>query len=249
MQPNKDNYKCEQSYACSHPDKTKFSSGLQTTSFKLLDWGLIEYNQAWQKQEEIFNRTILNKQNNQSTENYLILCEHPHVYTLGKSGDENNLLLNYIQLQAKDAQFVKTNRGGDITYHGPGQIVGYPIFDLENFGIGLKQYIYNIEEAIILTLQKYNIKGERLQSASGVWLDVGKPNCRKICAIGVRSSKFVTMHGFALNANTQLEYFNHINPCGFTDKGVTSIKKEIGSEVDLILLKEELKTFLTKIFY
>ena len=222
----------------------------QTTNNKLnyLDWGLIEYNEAWQKQEEIFNDTILKKQSNQPTENYLILCEHPHVYTLGKSGNENNLLLNYIQLQAKNAAFVHTNRGGDITYHGPGQIVGYPIFDLENFGIGLKQYIYNIEEAIILTLEKYNIKGERLVGASGVWLDVGKPNCRKICAVGVRSSKFVTMHGFALNVNTQLEYFNFINPCGFTDKGVTSMEKELGVKVDLKDIKNVLGESLQAIF-
>lgn len=213
-----------------------------------LDWGLIEYNDAWQKQEDIFNETLLQKQNNEQTQNYLILCEHPHVYTLGKSGNEQNLLLNYIQLQAKNAQFVHTNRGGDITYHGPGQIVGYPIFDLENFEIGLKQYIYNIEEAVILTLDKYNIQSERLSGASGVWLDVGKPTCRKICAIGVRSSKFVTMHGFALNVNTQLEYFNYINPCGFTDKGVTSLEKELGLKIDVEEVKKNLEMFLTKIF-
>lgn len=213
-----------------------------------LDWGLIEYNDAWQKQEDIFNETLLQKQNNEQTQNYLILCEHPHVYTLGKSGNEQNLLLNYIQLQAKNAQFVHTNRGGDITYHGPGQIVGYPIFDLENFEIGLKQYIYNIEEAVILTLDKYNIQSERLSGASGVWLDVGKPTCRKICAIGVRSSKFVTMHGFALNVNTQLEYFNYINPCGFTDKGVTSLEKELGLKIDVEEVKRNLEMFLTKIF-
>lgn len=222
---------------------------MQTTkTITTLDWGLIEYNEAWQKQEDIFNKTLLQKQNNEQTQNYLILCEHPHVYTLGKSGNEQNLLLNYIQLQAKNAQFVHTNRGGDITYHGPGQIVGYPIFDLENFEIGLKQYIYNIEEAVILTLDKYNIQSERLSGASGVWLDVGKPTCRKICAIGVRSSKFVTMHGFALNVNTQLEYFNYINPCGFTDKGVTSLEKELGLKIDVEEVKKNLEMFLTKIF-
>lgn len=222
---------------------------MQTTkTITTLDWGLIEYNEAWQKQEDIFNKTLLQKQNNEQTQNYLILCEHPHVYTLGKSGNEQNFLLNYIQLQAKNAQFVHTNRGGDITYHGPGQIVGYPIFDLENFEIGLKQYIYNIEEAVILTLDKYNIQSERLSGASGVWLDVGKPTCRKICAIGVRSSKFVTMHGFALNVNTQLEYFNYINPCGFTDKGVTSLEKELGLKIDVEEVKKNLEMFLTKIF-
>ncbi|MGC3979490.1 MAG: lipoyl(octanoyl) transferase LipB [Paludibacteraceae bacterium] len=220
----------------------------QTANLKLLDWGVIEYNEAWKKQEEIFNDTISKKQANQPTENYLILCEHPHVYTLGKSGDESNLLLNYLQLQARNATFVHTNRGGDITYHGPGQVVGYPILDLENLKIGLRQYIYNVEEAIIQTLEMYGITGKRLQGASGVWLDMEKSNCRKICAIGVRSSKFVTMHGFALNANTQLEYFNYINPCGFVDKGVTSISKELGVEIDVEVLKKNLFVILTKIF-
>lgn len=221
---------------------------MTNTAITLLDWGLIEYNEAWQKQEEIFNNTIGEKQKKQSTDNNLILCEHPHVYTLGKSGNEQNLLLNYIQLQAKNAQFVHTNRGGDITYHGPGQIVGYPIFDLENFGIGLKQYIYNIEEAIILTLHKYNIYGERLEGASGVWLGVGTSTCRKICAIGVRSSKYVTMHGFALNVNTQLEYFSHINPCGFVDKGVTSMEKELGTKISTNEVKKKIITQISILF-
>lgn len=230
--------------------ETPHSHSLITTSqLHLIDWGLIEYNDAWNRQEQLFNETIELKKNNLPTINHLIFCEHPHVYTLGKSGDEHNLLLNYIQLQAKDAIFVKTNRGGDITYHGPGQIVGYPIFDLENIGIGLKQYIYNIEEAIIQTLKPYGINGERLSGASGVWLDTKKSTCRKICAIGVRSSKFVTMHGFALNVNTQLEYFNYINPCGFSDKGVTSMQKELNEKIDINKLKNNLSTTLTKIFY
>ena len=212
----------------------------QTIQF--IDWGLIEYNEAWAKQETLFSASIEKKQQNLPTDNYLIFCEHPHVYTLGKSGDEQNMLLNYIQLQAKNAAFVHTNRGGDITYHGPGQVVGYPIFDLANFNIGLKQYIHLIEEAIIKTLSLYNIKSTRLDGATGVWLDVGLPACRKICAIGVRSSYFVTMHGFALNVNTQLEYFNYINPCGFVDKGVTSMEKELGTKVDM----EELKSNLRK---
>ena len=223
-------------------------AGRQAANYKLLDWGLIEYNAAWQKQEALFNNSIERKKNGLSTENYLVFCEHPHVYTLGKSGDEQNMLLNYIQLQAKDAVFVHTNRGGDITYHGPGQLVGYPIFDLENFGIGLKKYIYNIEEAVIQMLSNYGIKGERLDGASGVWLDVGGRTCRKICAIGVRSSKFVTMHGFALNVNTNLEYFNYINPCGFTDKGVTSLEKELGGKVDMEMLKETLRKKISSVF-
>ena len=213
-----------------------------------IDWGLIEYNQAWEKQEELFNATIDLKVKNEPTNNSLIFCEHPHVYTLGKSGDEHNMLLNYIQLQAKDATFVKSNRGGDTTYHGPGQVVGYPIFDLANFNLGLKQYIHKIEEAIINTLALYAIPTTRLEGATGVWLDVGLPTCRKICAIGVRSSRFVTMHGFALNVNTQLEYFSHINPCGFIDKGVTSMQKELGAEVDMEKLKATLRKSIEEQF-
>ncbi len=212
------------------------------------DWGLIEYNEAWNRQEEVFSATIEDKVHGRETRNLLIFCEHPHVYTLGKSGDEHNLLLNYIQLQAKDAQFVRTNRGGDITYHGPGQLVGYPIFDLANFNMGLKQYIYNIEQAIINTLLKFSIETTRLEGATGVWLDVGKPTCRKICAIGVRSSRFVTMHGFALNVNTLLEYFGYINPCGFIDKGVTSMEKELNKTIDMAILKDELRAEINNIF-
>lgn len=212
------------------------------------DWGLVEYNEAWNRQEGVFSATIEDKVEGRETRNLLIFCEHPHVYTLGKSGDEHNLLLNYIQLQAKDAQFVRTNRGGDITYHGPGQLVGYPIFDLANFNMGLKQYIYNIEQAIINTLLKYNIETTRLEGATGVWLDVGKPTCRKICAIGVRSSRFVTMHGFALNVNTLLEYFGYINPCGFIDKGVTSMEKELNKTIDMAILKDELRAEINNIF-
>lgn len=215
---------------------------------KLTDWGLIDYNQAWEQQENIFSETIKRKVEGSDTENLLIYCEHPHVYTLGKSGDEHNMLLNYIQLQAKDATFVKTNRGGDITYHGPGQLVGYPIFDLANFGIGLKNYISRIEEAIIITLAEYGITSTRLEGATGVWIDVGLPSCRKICAIGVRSSRYVTMHGFALNVNTDLSYFNHINPCGFVDKGVTSIEKELGTKMNMEEIKSRLFLLLQKLF-
>lgn len=217
-------------------------------TIKYIDWGLVEYNEAWTKQEELFNHSIEEKLNERTTENYLVFCEHPHVYTLGKSGDEHNMLLNYIQLQAKDATFVKTNRGGDITYHGPGQVVGYPIFDLANFNLGLKQYIFNVEEAIINTISAYEILSTRLDGATGVWLDVGKPTCRKICAIGVRSSRFVTMHGFALNVNTDLTYFSHINPCGFVDKGVTSMQKELGAKVDMDELKNRLREEIEKMF-
>ena len=212
------------------------------------DWGLVEYNEAWAKQESLFSASIEKKMQGLPTDNYLVFCEHPHVYTLGKSGDEQNMLLNMIQLQAKHATFVHSNRGGDITYHGPGQVVGYPIFDLANFELGLKQYILRIEEAIIQTLSLYRIASTRLEGSTGVWMDVGKPACRKICAIGVRSSRYVTMHGFALNVNTQLEYFSYINPCGFIDKGVTSMEKELGGKVDMIELKGRLRNCIEEQF-
>jgi len=212
------------------------------------DWGMTEYNEAWAKQESLFSATIDLKLQGLPTRNTLVFCEHPHVYTLGKSGDEQNMLLNMIQLQVKNAIFVHSNRGGDITYHGPGQVVGYPIFDLANFGLGLKQYIFRIEEAIIQTLAQYDIPSTRLEGSTGVWLDVGTPACRKICAIGVRSSHFVTMHGFALNVNTMLEYFNFINPCGFIDKGVTSMEKELGAPVDMEELKRQLRFFIEEQF-
>jgi len=197
----------------------------------------------------LFNSSIDKKKDGLETGNYLVFCEHPHVYTLGKSGDEHNMLLDYIQLQARDAVFVRTNRGGDITYHGPGQVVGYPIFDLANFNLGLKQYIYQIEEAIIHTLALYDIPSSRLEGATGVWLDVGLPTCRKICAIGVRSSRYVTMHGFALNVNTNLNYFSYINPCGFVDKGVTSMEKELDAPVDMEELKVNLRRSIEDMFW
>ncbi|MFW9596733.1 MAG: lipoyl(octanoyl) transferase LipB [Paludibacter sp.] len=212
------------------------------------DWGEVPYNEAWERQEQIFSQTIDRKLQGKATENTMIFCEHPHVYTLGKSGDEHNLLIDYIQMQAAGAQFVKTNRGGDITYHGPGQIVGYPVFDLNSFNIGLKKYIELLEEVVILTLKDVGIYAERFPGATGVWLDVGKPSARKICAIGVRSSRFVTMHGFALNVNTDLTYFSHINPCGFVDKGVTSVQKELGHSVDVEMIKSKLKLSFQQVF-
>lgn len=207
------------------------------------DLGISEYKKTWEYQEELMQRVIAQKiekktKPERESDNYLLFVEHPHVYTLGKSGDEQNLLLNYIQLQAADASFFHTDRGGDITYHGPGQIVGYPIFDLENFGIGLRQYIHLMEEAIIKTITEFGLEGGRDEKATGVWLDVGKPTTRKICAIGVKSSRFVTMHGFAFNVNTNLSYFQHINPCGFVDKGVTSLEKELGQKQDFEAVKK-----------
>ena len=229
---------------------------MNNLSIKYLDFGQSEYKNTWDRQEELMKEIIdIKLSNNQKAEgqkiqtpNWLIFVEHPHVYTLGKSGDEKNLLLNYIQLQAKEATFFKTDRGGDITYHGPGQIVGYPIIDLENFGIGLRQYIYNIEEAIIKAVFEYGIIAERDPNATGVWLDVGKSSARKICAIGVKSSRFVTMHGFALNVNTDLEYFKHINPCGFTDKAITSIEREVGEKQDFEKAKAIVLSKLVEVF-
>ncbi len=208
-------------------------------------------------QEKIFEGLIgykLNEhQSNSDEENpgsgTLIFVEHPHVYTLGKNGSENNLLIDHIQLQTKDAKFFRTDRGGDITYHGPGQIVGYPIFDLEKLRISLKEYIHRLEEAIILTVSQFGISGSRLDGATGVWLDTDKKGkARKICAIGVRASRYVTMHGFAFNVNTDLGYFNFINPCGFTDKGVTSLEKELGKKQDFEAVKLIVKNNLQRAF-
>ncbi|MEE4257331.1 MAG: lipoyl(octanoyl) transferase LipB [Bacteroidales bacterium] len=205
------------------------------------DLGNMEYAEAWNYQEELFQEIIDAKLTKTTASNYLLFCEHPHVYTLGKSGSDNNLLLTQKALEEKGATFFRTNRGGDITYHGPGQIVGYPILDLEAFNIGIRKYIELLEESVIQLLERYGIKAGRLEGASGVWLDVGIPSARKICAIGVRSSRFVTMHGFAFNVNTNLDYFSYINPCGFTDKGVTSMQKELGKELDMEVVKIQLK--------
>ena len=210
------------------------------------DIGRRGYEETWKLQEDIFKRLVDSKlkkntagsQDDTNCRGTLIFVEHPHVYTLGRSGSENNLLIDHIQLQAKEASFIKTDRGGDITYHGPGQIVGYPIFDLERIGIGLKDYIFYLEQAIINTLQEFRLTGSRLDGATGVWLDPDKKGkARKICAIGVKASRYVTMHGFAFNVNTDLNYFNYINPCGFTDKGVTSLEKELGEKQDFESVK------------
>lgn len=221
------------------------------------DIGLKDYKETWDYQEEIFGKLIEKKRlrdniivsENNFMPGTLIFVEHPHVYTLGKSGSENNLLIDLIQLQARDAKFYKTDRGGDITYHGPGQIVVYPIFDLEVIKIGLKEYIFRLEEAIIMTIREFGIFGSRLNGGTGVWIDPDiKGRARKMCAIGVRASKFVTMHGLAFNVNTDLTYFNHINPCGFTDKGVTSLEKELGTRQDMNFVKALLKKNLTDVF-
>lgn len=218
------------------------------------DVGVKDYLETLEMQENIFRKLINNKFIDSSIVpnatdpvcGTLIFVEHPHVYTLGKNGSANNLLIDNTQLQTKDAKFYRTDRGGDITYHGPGQIVGYPIFDLENLAISLREYIYRLEEAMIMTVSHFNIPSSRLEGAAGVWLDKNIPGkTRKICSIGVRASRYVTMHGFAFNVNTDLTYFDYINPCGFTDKGVTSLAKELGKKLPVedvkILVKENLQ--------
>jgi len=222
---------------------------------QLQDLGSKDYKSTWEYQEEIFKDIVDLKIKNRREEldlptpNYLLFVEHPHVYTLGKSGDLDNLLLNEKQLEAKGATFYKINRGGDITYHGPGQIVGYPILDLENFFTDIHKYLRFLEEAIILTLEEYGLKCGRSEGETGVWLDAGTPFARKICALGVRASRWVTMHGFALNVNVDLGYFDNIIPCGIRGKGVTSLQVELGVEkVDEAEVKSKIVKHLTQLF-
>ncbi len=221
---------------------------------KYEDIGLKDYKEAWDYQATIFKlmtdrKKEPGKEGSGEGPGTLIFVEHPHVYTLGKSGSENNLLIDYIQLRANNASFYRIDRGGDITYHGPGQIVGYPIFDLDMIRIGLKEYIHRLEDAIIKTLKEFGLLGSRLEGGTGVWLDPEiKGKARKICAIGVKASKYITMHGFAFNVNTDLSYFNHINPCGFTDKGVTSLEKELGSKQDIEAVKRIVRERMKDVF-
>jgi len=202
--------------------------------------GIISYKEAFNYQEKLFTENIKRKQNEKEASNHFIICEHPHVYTLGKSGEQNNLLINNDFLSKINAEFHRTNRGGDITYHGPGQIVGYPIIDIEEQKFGIKDYIYALEYMIIDVLKPFGINGEINDGNIGVWLDVGTANERKICAIGVKVSRGITMHGFALNVNTDLSYYNHINPCGFTDKGVASMQKELGKNINIESVTESI---------
>jgi lipoyl(octanoyl) transferase len=221
---------------------------------RFTDLGSIKYREAWTLQEELFNRVLSEKQQgiacrDDITSQTLIFCEHPHVYTLGKNGKPNNLLANSKLLDTIGAEYYKIDRGGDITYHGPGQLVGYPIFDLESMKIGVKEYINCLEAAIIYLLKDYSIESGRMEGATGVWLDpVDKKKARKICAIGVRISRYVTMHGFALNINTNLDYFKYINPCGFDDKDVTSLQRETGGEIHMASVKEQLRKRLSEQF-
>ena len=206
-----------------------------------IDWGLKDYDSALQEQETIFNDKVRRKLLSEgSISQDFIVCEHPNVYTLGKHGKKSNLLANEEFLKKINASFHHINRGGDITYHGPGQIVGYPSLDIDSLGLTLRTYIETIEESVIRLMDDYSIKCERLKGATGVWLDAHGSKARKICAIGVKASRGITMHGFALNVDTELEYFDYINPCGFTDKGVTSMKKELGKEIDLKVVNKQL---------
>ena len=213
-----------------------------------------DYKETWEYQSELLQEIVAlkieNRRNdlNQLTPNYLLFVEHPHVYTLGKSGDFNNLLLNEQQLEEKGATFYKINRGGDITYHGPGQIVGYPILDLENFFTDIHKYLRLLEEAIILTIAEYGLEGVRSDGETGVWLGVGTPFARKICALGIRSSRWVTMHGFALNVNVNLGYFDNIIPCGIKGKAVTSMEAELGKKIDEQTVKEKILKHFKNLF-
>ena len=227
------------------------------TEFREL--GLLDYEPAFNYQETLMKSIIdLKLKNRDRTDgiyeeapNYLLFVEHPHVYTLGKSGHEENMLANTEKLKEINATFVKTNRGGDITYHGFGQIVGYPIVDLDNFKSDIFKYMRDLEEAIIRTIAEYGLKGERSEGETGVWLDVGKPYARKICAMGVKTSKWVTMHGFALNVNTDLRYFEYIIPCGIKDKSVTSLARELErkfSDVEVLEVKEKIKKHFSEVF-
>lgn len=227
------------------------------TTVACIDLGLIDYKQAWDFQEKLFNEVVEQKMRQREqgidaktpTDNYLIFCEHPHVYTLGKSGDEKHLLINEDLLREKGATFYKINRGGDITYHGPGQLVMYPIFNLDNFFTDIHKYLRYLEEAVILTLNDYGIKGGRVQGQTGVWLDENDiRRARKICAMGVKCSRWVTMHGIGFNINTNLDYFNYIVPCGITDKAVTSLERELQHTVDMQELKAKLMVNMANIF-
>lgn len=218
------------------------------------DWGTVDYQEAWDRQEQLFAAVVKQKTDNRTnstplpTSNYLVFTEHPHVYTLGKSGKTDHLLLDEEALAEKGASYYRINRGGDITYHGPGQLVGYPILDLDNFFTDIHLYLRTLEEAVILLLADYGIAAGRYPGYTGVWLDPEGFAARKICAMGVRSSRWVTMHGFALNVNSNLDYFNNIVPCGINDKAVTSIQREAGRTVDMEDVKEKLRQHLSRLF-
>ncbi len=218
------------------------------------DMGIIDYQLAWDYQEKLLQKNVTTKLENKnnpipvSIPNYLLFVEHPHVYTIGKSGNTSHLLLNDTELKTHSATFYTTNRGGDITYHGPGQIVGYPILDLEQFNTDINWYLRSLEEVIILTLANYGIKSERSRGETGVWIDVNTSKARKICAFGIKCSRWITMHGWGFNVNSNLNYFNNIIPCGIQNKSVTSMQEELGEEVDIAEVKQKLLTHFSTIF-
>jgi lipoyl(octanoyl) transferase len=227
------------------------------------NWGLIDYKEAWDKQQAIFDDTVKQKMalrekamantgnedvNETTTSNYLIFCQHPHVYTLGNSGHPENLLLDDVSLREKDATYYRINRGGDITYHGPGQIVCYPILDLDNFFTDIHLYLRKLEEAVILTLNDYGLTAGRYPGYTGVWFDADNARARKICAMGVRCSRWVTMHGLALNVNADLNYFKNIIPCGIDDKAVTTMQNELGRFVDVDEVQTKLQQHIVELF-
>jgi lipoyl(octanoyl) transferase len=227
------------------------------------DWGLIDYKEAWDRQQAIFDGTVKQKMalrekaiatnvnddiDEATTSNYLIFCQHPHVYTLGNSGHPENLLLDDINLKEKDATYYRINRGGDITYHGPGQIVCYPILDLDNFFTDIHLYLRKLEEAVILTLAEYGLTAGRYPGYTGVWFDADNARARKICAMGVRCSRWVTMHGLALNVNADLDYFKNIIPCGIDDKAVTTMQNELGKMVDVDEVQSKLQQHIADLF-
>lgn len=223
---------------------------------RFIHLGLVDYKEAWDYQAGVFDRILAVKNENRSratddqqpTDNYVIFCEHPHVFTLGKSGDEKNLLIGKEDLPAIQATYYHINRGGDITYHGPGQIVGYPVIDMENFFTDIHRYMRTLEEAVIQTLHEYNIAAGRIKGLTGVWIDFDHPEARKICALGVKTSRWVTMHGFAFNVNPDLKYFDYIVPCGIREKAVTSMEKELGRKVDKSEVGEVLREKLRQQF-
>ncbi len=217
--------------------------------FYFKDLGRVEYNAAWNYQKKLFSKLITSKNQGKHVENILLFCEHPNVYTLGKHGNRNNLLITNEILKQKNISFFPVDRGGDITYHGPGQLVGYPIFDLDTINISIKQFVYNIEEMLILSLKEYNIEASRIKNATGVWIDAENPKkARKIAAIGMRIHNKISMHGFALNVNTNLDYFKYIVPCGIKDKDVTSMQKELDTTLDIQTVKKKVLANFDKVF-
>jgi len=228
----------------------------QNKEVQFVDLNLVEYKQAWDLQETLLNRIAtvklanrsLSEDSKEETENFLLFCQHPHVYTLGKSGDESHLLLQESFLSTIGATYFKTNRGGDITYHGPGQLVGYPILDLENFYTDIHLYLRMLEEAIIKTCEGYGLVAGRIEGLTGVWINPTQEDARKICAMGVKASRWISMHGFALNVNTDLSYFSHIVPCGIATRGVTSLQQELGQEMDFQSVSDVVKGHLVDLF-